>query len=252
MKRIMLSVILALGIHGLLLGMEFDWLKKAFPGSPKSRIISMTLTYMHPQNHAEKPAVSKPVFPQNKVLDKKQKQVVKSQPPKKRLIPKKTIKTPIKPVEKKIPQEISEEKHLSKTEHSYEPEHPQSIEETFRQEPEKNTDDIPNEILGSIEKKMEITNPKIIREAKPMYLKNSAPQYPRIARKRGFQGTVVLEVRVDKDGSVGELRLFASSGHKILDRAAMASVKDWLFEPGMRGNEKVEMWVRVPIRFQLN
>lgn len=248
----MLSLILALGIHGLFLGMEFDWLKQAFPVSPKSRAISMTLTYIHPQNHAEKPVVSKPVSPQNKMLDKKQKQVVKSQPPKKRLIPTKTIKTPIKPVEKKIPQEISEEKHLSKNEPSYVPEHPQFIEETFRQEPEKNTDDIPKEILGSIEKKMEITNPKIIREAKPMYLKNSAPQYPITARKRGFQGTVVLEVFIDKDGSVGELRLFASSGHKILDRAAMASVKDWLFEPGMRGNEKVEMWVRVPIRFQLN
>jgi len=214
-KRIMLSLILALGIHGFFLGMEFDWSKQAFPVSPKSRVISMTLTYILPQNHEEKPVVGKPV-------------------------------------EKKIPQEVSEKKHLSKNEHSYEPEHPQSIEETFKQEPEKNTDDTPKEILGSIEKKVEITNPKIIREAKPMYLKNSAPQYPIIARKRGFQGTVVLEVLIDKDGSVGELRLFTSSGHKILDRAALASVKDWLFEPGMRGNQKVEMWVRVPIRFQLN
>jgi hypothetical protein len=31
----------------------------------------------------------------------------------------------------------------------------------------------------------------------------------------------------------------------------VASVKAWLFEPGMRGDEKVEMWVKIPIRFQL-
>lgn len=212
----------------------------------------MTLTYIHPQNHDKKPVVSKPVFPQNKVPDKEQKQVVKSQPSKKRLIPQKTIKTPITPVEKKIPQEIFKEKHRSKNEHTYVPEHLQYIEATLKPEPEKTTDDIPTEILGSIEKKNKIANPMIIREAKPVYLKNSAPQYPIIAQKRGFQGTVVLEVLIDKDGSVGELQLFTSSGHKILDRAAMASVKGWLFVPGMRGNEKVEMWVRVPIRFQLN
>ncbi|MCK4893050.1 MAG: energy transducer TonB, partial [Calditrichia bacterium] len=34
-------------------------------------------------------------------------------------------------------------------------------------------------------------------------------------------------------------------------RTALASVKNWSFEPGMRGDEKVEMWVKVPIRFQL-
>ncbi len=252
MKRTMLALILALGIHGFFLSAEFDWLKQTFPVSPKSRVISMTLSYIHPHNPDTKPVVAKPVFFPNKVQEKKQQQVVKSQPPKKRLISPKTIKTPVKPVEKKIPQEIFKEKHLSKNEHAYVPEDSQSIEEAFRPEPAKNTDDISKEILGSVEQKTGNTNLNIMREAKPMYLKNSAPPYPVIARKRGFEGTVVLEVFIDKDGSVGKLRLFASSGHKILDQAAMAAVKDWLFEPGMRGNEKVKMWVRVPVRFQLN
>jgi len=28
-------------------------------------------------------------------------------------------------------------------------------------------------------------------------------------------------------------------------------VKNWSFEPGLIGKNKVEMWVRIPIRFEL-
>lgn len=62
---------------------------------------------------------------------------------------------------------------------------------------------------------------------------------------------MVLEVLVDRNGRVGDLRLFTSSGYSILDRKAMASVKLWLFEPGMKGDKKLDMWVRVPVSFQL-
>jgi len=31
----------------------------------------------------------------------------------------------------------------------------------------------------------------------------------------------------------------------------MASVRGWLFEPGIKGDKKLDMWVRVPIRFEL-
>jgi protein TonB len=72
-----------------------------------------------------------------------------------------------------------------------------------------------------------------------------------IGRKRGYQGTVVLEVFVSREGRVKELSLSASSGYSVLDEAALASVKTWLFEPGTRGGERVDMWVKVPVRFKL-
>ncbi len=71
------------------------------------------------------------------------------------------------------------------------------------------------------------------------------------ARRRGFQGTVVLEVMVDRNGRVGDLRVLKSSGYKVLDRAASASVMEWIFKPAIKGNENIEMWVRVPVCFQL-
>ena len=60
-----------------------------------------------------------------------------------------------------------------------------------------------------------------------------------------------LDVLVNKDGKVLDLKVYRSSGYALLDRAATSSVKHWLFEPGMIGEEKVNMWVRVPIRFEL-
>ncbi len=88
-------------------------------------------------------------------------------------------------------------------------------------------------------------------EAQPEYSKNPPLEYPRRARTRGYQGTVVLEVLVDRQGKVNDIRILSSSGHTILDSSALNSVKNWSFEPGRKGQEHIEMWVRVPVRFKL-
>ena len=91
----------------------------------------------------------------------------------------------------------------------------------------------------------------IVQEAKPLYRRNPSPKYPRLARRRGYEGTVVLEVLVDRSGRVKDLRVADPSRYPVLDKAARASVESWLFEPGRRRDVPVDMWVRVPIRFQL-
>jgi protein TonB len=90
-----------------------------------------------------------------------------------------------------------------------------------------------------------------LKEAVPAYRKNPPPSYPRTARRRGYEGTVLLEVLVGREGEVKDLRLFESSGHDVLDHAAMKAVMQWAFDPGMRGDEPVEMRVKVPVRFDL-
>jgi len=92
---------------------------------------------------------------------------------------------------------------------------------------------------------------KPITYALPIYQKNAPPQYPLLARRRGYQGKVLLEVLVKKDGKVGSIRLARSSGYEILDSTAIKGVRNWLFHPAKRGDELVEMWVKIPIRFQL-
>ena len=88
--------------------------------------------------------------------------------------------------------------------------------------------------------------------AQPTYKYNVSPPYPLLARKRGYQGTVLLEVLVGKDGKAASIRLSKSSGYKMLDRAAIQGVEEWLFYPAKRGNEVCEMWVTIPVRFALN
>lgn len=90
------------------------------------------------------------------------------------------------------------------------------------------------------------------QEAAPLYASNPPPEYPPQARRRGLQGVVTIEALIDVSGRVADLRPFSSSGHGILDKAALKSVRSWQFTPGIIGGKTKEMWVKVPVRFELN
>ena len=90
-----------------------------------------------------------------------------------------------------------------------------------------------------------------LREAAPLYQENPPPPYPPMARRRGYEGTVLLVVLVEKQGTVKDLRVLRTSGYPVLDQAALDAVRKWRFEPGRKGEEPVEMWVNIPVRFQL-
>lgn len=91
----------------------------------------------------------------------------------------------------------------------------------------------------------------VILRATPLYRINPPPKYPRQARRRGLEGVVLLEALIDISGRVADLKLFTSSGHPVLDRAALKTVRRWRFSPGTIGGNWREMWVKVPIRYQL-
>ena len=45
--------------------------------------------------------------------------------------------------------------------------------------------------------------------------------YPAIARRKGWQGVVKLELHIEADGSITHLQIDETSGYSILDKAAM-------------------------------
>jgi protein TonB len=47
------------------------------------------------------------------------------------------------------------------------------------------------------------------------------PQYPRLARVRGWQGTVDVEIAIGADGKVADASVARSSGYAALDDAAL-------------------------------
>ena len=88
-------------------------------------------------------------------------------------------------------------------------------------------------------------------EAKPQALRNRPPAYPWLARMQGWEGTVVLQVRVEPDGRASQVRIVNSSGHPALDHAAQQAVSQWGFLPALRGGRPVRSTVQVPVRFRL-
>lgn len=83
------------------------------------------------------------------------------------------------------------------------------------------------------------------------YLSNPAPEYPEIALERGWEGSVLLRVKVSASGSPLSVEVKHGSGKKALDDAALRTVKRWKFSPAMRGSTAIEGWVDVPINFKL-
>jgi len=83
------------------------------------------------------------------------------------------------------------------------------------------------------------------------YLKNPRPSYPRIAQREGWEGSVLLRVRVLPSGKPGNIAVQKSSGRKILDEAAIDAVTAWTFIPATQGGAAIEGWVTVPIDFRL-
>jgi len=84
------------------------------------------------------------------------------------------------------------------------------------------------------------------------YLHNPPPRYPLMARRSGDQGTALLRVAVSAQGGCTQAVVKRSSGYIILDRAALAAVRQWRFVPAKRGRHAVAAWVEVPITFRLN
>lgn len=87
--------------------------------------------------------------------------------------------------------------------------------------------------------------------ANAAYLKNPAPEYPQMAQRRGWEGTVLLRVEVLPSGKPGQIQVQQSSGRDALDAAALAAVKRWSFVPAKQGDVAQAGWVSVPIDFKL-
>ncbi len=88
--------------------------------------------------------------------------------------------------------------------------------------------------------------------ANAAYLKNPAPEYPSLAQRRGWEGTVLLRVQVLASGKPGEIQVQKSSGRQQLDDAALAAVKRWSFVPAKQGDVAQNGWVSMPIDFKIH
>lgn len=84
------------------------------------------------------------------------------------------------------------------------------------------------------------------------YVRATSPRYPINELRNGVQGTVMLRVLVDVDGSPVSVTVETSSGNRNLDKAALQHVlKTWRFKPAMQNGQAVQAYGLVPIAFSL-
>ena len=80
-------------------------------------------------------------------------------------------------------------------------------------------------------------------------LKRVDPVYPELARRARVSGIVILQVTVDEEGNVSEVRVLR--GHPLLDDSAVRAVQQWKYTPTRLNGEPVPVIAMVTVIFNL-
>jgi protein TonB len=75
--------------------------------------------------------------------------------------------------------------------------------------------------------------------------------YPPILRDAGIGGQVVVWFFISEEGQVLDKRVSQSSGHTQLDNAALEVADVYRFTPALNRDQKVKVWIQIPITFQV-
>lgn len=76
--------------------------------------------------------------------------------------------------------------------------------------------------------------------------------YPHSAKRRNLEGRVLVEVWLDKQGMQTKQLIVSSSGHQVLDNAALKTIRQWQFSRHQTAGQEIAYRVHVPINFELN
>ena len=76
--------------------------------------------------------------------------------------------------------------------------------------------------------------------------------YPPLLRDAGIGGTVLVWFFIDEQGRVQKTQVQKSSGQQSLDQAALRVADLMRFTPALNRDQKVKVWVALPIVFSAN
>ena len=91
------------------------------------------------------------------------------------------------------------------------------------------------------------------KEPEPNYaLLKKNTQYPEMARRAQIEGKVIVRVLVGKDGrpKPGKIKIEDTS-NEMFNQAAIDAVMKTPFTPAIQNGQPIEVWVTVPMNFQL-
>lgn len=87
----------------------------------------------------------------------------------------------------------------------------------------------------------------IVQESK--LIRRIEPVYPEIARQARVSGTVILQVTVDEEGNVTEVKVL--QGHPLLNDEAVRAVRQWKYSPTLLNGEPVPVTASITVIFKL-
>jgi len=85
----------------------------------------------------------------------------------------------------------------------------------------------------------------------PVPLSPIRPKYPEIAQEAGIEGTVVIQVFIDKKGRVKETVVLKGIPNTGLDEAATTAIRKVRFRPAKQRERAVGVWISIPVNFRL-
>lgn len=81
----------------------------------------------------------------------------------------------------------------------------------------------------------------------PTKVRHADPIYPQQARDAGIQGMIILELTIDEQGAVADVRVLRSI--PLLDQAAIDAVRQWTYTPTLLNGVAVPVIMTVTVNF---
>lgn len=79
------------------------------------------------------------------------------------------------------------------------------------------------------------------------------PEYPELARQARLEGTVILQVVIQKDGSVSEPQILRVDKSNLgFEQAAIEAVTKWRYTPAEQNGKPVAVYLTVNVQFSLH
>lgn len=105
--------------------------------------------------------------------------------------------------------------------------------------------------IVKVQKENEIITDNFDDFTAPVPVYQIPPDYPVSSRNNRIQGSVVLGVEINIDGTVGEIEIITSV-NSDLDKSAIDAVKQWRFKTCTDNNgNNVKCWIQFPVNFVL-
>ncbi|MEW5797981.1 MAG: energy transducer TonB [Bacteroidota bacterium] len=88
-------------------------------------------------------------------------------------------------------------------------------------------------------------------EKAPQVVQSVQPVYPDIARRAGIEGTVWVNILVDKNGKPKKAVVVKEDAAGVFNDAAIAAAMKYQFTPAIMNAGPVKVWVAIKFKFQL-